>query len=63
MIYPSSRTERCERNASSAPIRDLVRQGYASFDEVPDSLAFGSASGMTGRGEQDEVRGRKEEQT
>jgi hypothetical protein len=43
---PSSRTERCERNASSAPIRDRGR--FDSCREVPDSLAFGSASGMTG---------------
>jgi hypothetical protein len=35
--------------ASSAPIRDLVRL-LNSFDEVPDSLAFDSASGMTGVG-------------
>jgi hypothetical protein len=32
--------------ASSAPIRDRVR--LDSFAEVPDSFAFGSASGMTG---------------
>jgi xanthine dehydrogenase large subunit len=49
--HPSSRTERCEPQASSAPIRDLVRQGarFDSSNEVPDSLACGSASGMTGR--------------
>ena len=45
--HPSSRTERCEPEASAAPIRDLVRQD--SSPEIPDSLAFGSASGMTGR--------------
>jgi branched-chain amino acid transport system permease protein len=44
--YPSSRTERCEPKASGAPIRDLMRD--STLAEVPDSLAFGSASGMTG---------------
>jgi hypothetical protein len=52
-FHPSSRTERREPKASGAPIRDLVRQGSDSPDEVPDSLALGpvgrgSASGMTG---------------
>ena len=41
--HPSSRPERCEPKASSAPSRDLV-----SVAQVPDSLACGSASGMTG---------------
>jgi hypothetical protein len=36
---PSSRTERCEPQASSAPIRDLVRCVSDSPHEVPDSLA------------------------
>ena len=45
-FYPSSRTERCEPRASSAPIRDDGR--LDALREVPDSLAFGSASGMTG---------------
>jgi hypothetical protein len=45
-FHPSSRTERCEPKASSALIRDLVR--FDSFAQIPDSLACGSASGMTG---------------
>jgi len=49
-FHPSSRTERCEPQASSAPIRDLGDLTYDSLDEVPDSLACGSASGMTGEG-------------
>ena len=46
--HPLSRTERSEAKASRAPIRDLVKQGYDSLPEVPDSLACGSASGITG---------------
>ena len=38
LYHPSSRTERCERNASSALIRDL-RERCASPHKVPDSLA------------------------
>jgi hypothetical protein len=34
--------------AGSAPIRDLGDLMYDSLHEVPDSLASGSASGMTG---------------
>src|SRR5262249_26697663 len=45
-FHPSSRTGWCEPKASGAPIRDLVR--LDSIGEVPDSLACGSASGMTG---------------
>jgi hypothetical protein len=46
-FHPSSRTERrSEPKASSALIRDLGR--FDSFAQIPDSLACGSASGMTG---------------
>ncbi len=38
-LHPSSRTERCERQASSATIRDLVRQRLRLAREVPDRIS------------------------
>ena len=46
LAHPSSRPERCKPKASSAPSRESSE--VRSRPEVPDSLAFGSTSGMTG---------------